>query len=120
MRLFEGGEQKGGSATGPEDVTPSNTVEDGEPDFAEQLARDREDGANFINTCDADMRSILVRYGPGADGSLWKNHGILPDPSLLWPSEKEKAARVAHPETGGRLPHESILLPNPEEEDPDA
>jgi hypothetical protein len=120
MRLFCGANREGQDSAEPEDVAPSATEGEDEPDFAEQLARDREDGANFTNTCDADMRSIMVHYGPGADGSLWKSHGILGDPSLLWPSEKEKAARAAHPETGGRLPHESILLPNPGEEDPDA
>jgi len=120
MRLFRGAGAGGKDSAEPEDVTPLMTEGEDEPDFAEQLARDREDGANFINTCDADMRSIMVHYGPGADGSLWKSHGILPDPSLLWPNDAEKAAREAHTQTGGRLPHESILLPDSDEEPPGA
>ena len=119
MRIFRGA-GPGGDSLEPEDATPLTDKGEGEPDFAEQMARDREDGANFVNTCGPDLMGIMVRYGPGADGSLWKSHGILPDPSLLWPNDAEKAARVAHPETGGRLPHESILLTHPEEASPDA
>lgn len=124
MRLFRGADQggadQGGDPPEPKDVSPSVTGAEDEPDFAAQLARDRADGSNFVDTADADLMRIMVHYGPGADGSLWKSHGILGDPSLLWPSEAEKAARAAHPETGGRLPHESILLPDPDEEGPDA
>lgn len=70
-----------------------------------------------IDVCSAeslegDLAALAVRYGPGADGSLWKSHGILGDPALIFPTPEEKAAweSSAHPERHGLLPHSAHLI----------
>jgi len=97
-----------GRRRGRTDEPAAETEATEDPESVESIDAD----AFSVESLEGDLATLAIRYGPGADGSLWKSHGILGDPALIFTTPEEKAAweSSAHPERHGLLPHSAHLI----------